>query len=286
MLIRYPGSKDKLYGTIRRHLPDNLLFPLWQPSLACYCEPFFGSGAIGWRVLKYLSNASAAVILNDVDPGLARLWNAVRSDPHALIDQIRRFRPSVEAFEQFKREDGDDAIVRATDPVVIGFRKLALHQMSFSGLGAMAGGPLGGKVQDNPKYPVNCRWRPERLEKYVRDCYAIAEQFPNLRVFELDFAAALRMVPDGGFVYLDPPYYVQGAALYKHSFAEADHERLAEALRDARYTWLLSYDDHPRVRELYWWAKVDSFSMTPTVQTSRAPSRRKNQELLITNVQG
>src|SRR5207249_2147462 len=85
-----------------------------------------------------------------------------------------------------------------------------------------------------------------------------------------------------GFVYLDPPYYARGGSLYKYAFTDADHRRLAVALHAARYRWALSYDDHPRVRQLYAWAEVTGFEMTPTVGTRRGP-RRKKREIIIRN---
>jgi hypothetical protein len=61
----------------------------------------------------------------------------------------------------------------------------------------------------------------------------------------------------------------------------ADHVRLAEALRGAPFFWVLSYDDHPRIRELYSWASIDSFEMKPTIATVSEKGRRKNREILI-----
>jgi len=52
-------------------------------------------------------------------------------------------------------------------------------------------------------------------------------------------------------VYLDPPYFEQGAGLYYHSFAQDDHVRLANCLKNTSHYWILSYDDCPEIRSLY-----------------------------------
>lgn len=56
---------------------------------------------------------------------------------------------------------------------------------------------------------------------------------------------------DGTAIYVDPPYLVKGAK-YVHDFADADHARLAEALRRfTRARVVVSYYDHPALDDLY-----------------------------------
>lgn len=275
MFIRYPGSKDKLAGGIVRRFPDRVRLPLFGGGLSCYCEPFFGSGAIGWKVLVELPR-TVAVLVNDLDAGVANLWRSVQTCPDELTELVLGFEPSADRFYEFKAADGDPTV----EPVEAGFRKLALHQMSFSGLGVMAGGPLGGRAQTSDYDPA-CRWRPRKIARKIRACHKLMTRFARFEVMSGDFAAVLSRVKcPRAFVYLDPPYYVQGAALYRHAMTDADHARLAAALKVAPFDWVLSYDDAPQIRGLYDWAEVTSFEMTPTIDTAKA-ARRKNRELLI-----
>lgn len=281
-IIRYPGSKAKLWKHIREALPFVATAPLWNTELGCYCEPFFGSGAIGWRLLPGVAqgNRNARIILADLDPWLVALWKSVRDVPRDLIRKVLEFKPNVEAFYQFKDEDGRLDI----DPLLQGFRKLALHRMSHSGFGFMSGGPLGGADQASA-YKVGCRWTPHSIVADIQTAHRQLTAFRRpVEIVCKDFADTFNMVPprESSVVYLDPPYYVQGENLYKHAMEEADHVRLADALRAARFRWLLSYDDHQRIRDLYSFATVTEFSMTPTCATTKA-ERRKNNELLIRN---
>src|SRR6516162_3862922 len=137
MLLRYPGAKSR--GRLKNAILDRLIGYLNSNRYQEYREPFFGSGAIGFALLEH---GVKQVWFNDRDPGISCLWNAVFNDSVRLEALISDFVPSVDAFHSYKNDllspSADE------DPVLIGFKKLALNRISFSGLGVMAGGPLGG----------------------------------------------------------------------------------------------------------------------------------------------
>jgi len=81
------------------------------------------------------------------------------------------------------------------------------------------------------------------------------------------------------FVYIDPPYYLQGKKLYRHSYTDQDHVALAAFIRAQGYPWLLSYDDHPRIRDLY-----SDNEMQPIYLDYKVKSNRTAQELVISNL--
>lgn len=275
--FRYPGSKEKIAADVVRWFPTRVTCAGLMGDFSCYCEPFIGCGAMAMRVLQWLPK-STRVVFADKDRGIACLWESVRDRPRELVRKLIEFKPTVEAFYSFKESDGS-----VDDPLEAGFRKFALHQMSFSGLGAKAGGPIGGAEQRSD-YAVDCRFRPERHAKQIVLQHNLLKKFREVTVINGDFAEALALVPDDGFAYLDPPYWAQGGALYKHNMDPADHTRLAGLLKGAGYEWALSYDDAPEVRELYsGWADVNEFEMVATIDTKRGGgSRRKNNELVIT----
>jgi DNA adenine methylase len=275
--FRYPGSKEKIAADVMRWFPARVTCAALMGELSCYCEPFIGCGAVAVRVLPLLTPVSR-VVLADKDAGIVDLWRAVLTQPAALVKRLLNFTPSVEAFQLFKAEDGAGG-----DPLESAFRKFALHQMSFSGLGAMAGGPIGGADQGKAAYRVDCRFRPERHAKVIMQQHKLLKRFASVELIHGDYAKALERVPDDGFAYLDPPYYLKGGELYKHNMTPGDHERLAVILRGAGYEWALSYDDHAAVREMYReWSDIHEFEMVATIDTKKGSgSRRKNNELII-----
>jgi DNA adenine methylase len=280
MLIRYPGSKDRISNEVFELFPDDMKpsFPLWMSAgKREYREPFFGAGAIGLRILESLPPASRAFI-NDRDPGIAALWRAVHDSPSELCACIASHRPSIGFYRQCVDTDGDPKL----DPIERAFRKLVLHQQSFSGLGAKAGGPLGGWGQrGSEKYNLECRWNPVSLQVCVIKIAEILSRH-TLRISCSDFESVISTDNQLAFHYLDPPYYEKGPDLYKFSMGPKDHLRLSKVLRRCRGLWALSYDDHPEVRKLYDGFPIHQISLRYTVSVRRGVTR-KNKEIVITN---
>lgn len=279
-IIRYPGSKAKLAGDIRDRLPawcqcngdTEPMFP--APAGTSYVEPFFGSGAMGLKLLKDIPR-SVSVWINDIDYGMYALWQAVANHTRELVQLVDEFVPATEAFYELKEKDGT-----STGCVVMdGFNKLALHRMSVSGFGRMAGGPIGGKGQSGD-YTVGCRWSPASIQQAIYVAKRRLMRFEILRITNLHFRDVLAEVDASSLVYLDPPYYVKGGQLYAHNMSEAEHEELARLLHDTPADWRLSYDDCHKVRELYAWAAFAELEIryTNAVTSDRRP---KNRELLI-----
>lgn len=277
-MIRYPGSKDKIARAIMARFPDPLrlggLFS--QPRLE-YREPFFGAGAVGFSVMRVLVPQHTAWI-NDRDYGMRCLWQTVYDVPRELADRVRSFVPAVETFYRYRDEDGR----RDLEPAEIGFRKLVLHQTSFSGLGVRAGGPIGGREQSST-YNVDCRWNASRLCRDIATKHQELRRLSRVQITARDFAALIDGAPPHAFIYADPPYVEKGAELYKHSMTESDHRRLAVSLYNCRAPWVLSYDDHPLVRELYAWARIEHVELTYTTAVSTT-KRRKNSEVIISRL--
>ena len=277
-LIRYPGSKAKLCKPIVDAMPDEITLGLWSFEHSWeYREPFFGSGAIGFRIMDSLS-ARCKVWLNDRDYWLVCLWNAVKDSHDELISMVREFKPSADKFFEFKSQDGDTGV----DPLLAGFRKLAIHQMSVSGFGVMSGTCLGGRKQENARYPVGCRWNPIRLAEHIANRHSQMRRFGSrLSITCKDFSRVLENCPPRCFVYLDPPYVEKGEMLYKHGMDETEHRRLADAVAGMRCEWMLSYDDHPLIRELYSQCEFREIAVTYSNATNAAITRPKNKEILI-----
>lgn len=59
-------------------------------------------------------------------------------------------------------------------------------------------------------------------------------------------------MPQKNLVYYDPPYYVKGKGLYVNFFNPEDHRALSNMIKSAgRFNWLVSYDNHQFIQELY-----------------------------------
>jgi len=257
--FRYPGGKNKIKSIIIDKLNS-----LYKPGVE-YIEPFFGGGSIG------LNCAFHKMWINDKDIGIYSLWFSVIHTPNKLNELIWGFRPSVDVFYQYKE---DLLSNKQHDILQLAFKKLVVHQLSYSGLGVKSGGPLGGKAQ-NSKYKIDCRWSPDYICKKIdiihnnlakKDVKCTCQDFSTL----VDIPNSL--------LYLDPPYWEKGKDLYQEWFTPKNHGRLCDMLKKTPNKWVLSYDDCSYIRELYNWAKIEEITVNYNIKTSRTRT-----ELLITN---
>jgi len=243
MILRYPGGKKK-------SAPQLVALLCTGDPILELREPYCGSAAVSLTVLKD-PNFKGQIWLNDKDPGIAALWTSVIQFPDALQARVLGFTPTVESFREFK---GSLLAGGSQELVEQGFRKLAVHQMSFSGLGTRAGSPIGGWEQTS-KYPVGCRWNAAGISKNIQLLHqslrgrCIGNCCTQLDALEVITAPG---DPEQVALYVDPPYVQEGGALYQVTYTDSkEHEHLAEALIKSSYRWLLSYDDAPLVRRLY-----------------------------------
>jgi DNA adenine methylase len=172
-----------------------------------------------------------------MDYALINLWTQVRDYPEQLKEKIAHFTPTVESF--FRAREAVD-----------GFSKLVSHQLSFSGLGCKARGPIGGRTQAGVE-KIGARWNPIALCSKV-DAIHRAMMEVDVRLTSLDYSEVLQNVTSESFVYLDPPYYCGGRGVtYVHDFTPDMHTELATYVHKLHTPWLLSYRDCSEIRGLY-----------------------------------
>lgn len=280
--FRYPGGKTKLQSVIVAELS--------KYNLEEYREPFFGGGGIG---INFVSNNKRIkkIWINDKDVGLSCLWTSIIKYRYELKEYINSFIPSVDMFYKFKDEllNINKLPVETKNIINIGFKKLAIHQISYSGLGTKSGGPLGG-VSQKSKYKIDCRWSPKNICKKIDK---VNSQLCSLEIHEnscsnLDFADVINDDTKKSLIYLDPPYFEKGNDLYQCGFTVTDHERLAGTLKKSSHAWLLSYDDCEEIRNLYDWANITSLDVNYSINAikDRETGERFStikKELLISN---
>lgn len=274
MLFRYPGGKSKIKFEILSLLNN---FFQSNPS-AQYREPFFGGGSIGLNLLKTQNISS--IWINDFDSGIAAIWTVVLNNPEELKDKINSYIPSVNDFFKFKEELKNN---KFSDIIELAFKKIVIHQISYSGLGTKSGGPLGGIDQES-KYKINCRWSAKTLNKNIDNINKLLKttKIINNSCTDLDFEDVIEDNLNHSILYLDPPYYLKGTELYQCAFSESDHIRLSKALQNTGNSWVLSYDDQPEIRKLYNWANIKELDLNYTINTKNGSRNKK--ELLISNI--
>ena len=259
-MFRCPGGKRRIAETI----VERIVAQCRDQPIKSYCEPFAATGAVCLALLRDGRCAVEKVWINDIDRGAFALWWCVVNESQKFMDLVDRFKPSRRAFFEFKKE-----LLSGTefDLPELAFRKIAVHQMSFSGLGVMSGSTMTA---------VASRWSPKRIRHNVEEAGRLLDG-KQVTITNEDFRVVLSQVDRETFVFADPPYMTQGRVLYQHSFSHRDHEELRDLLARAKFRWLLTYDDCSQVRKMYRNDLMTNVNMTYTIH-----GVFKKNELLIT----
>ena len=208
-----------------------------------YVEPYAGGAGAGLALL--LSGEVSELVINDLDPAIWSMWKAAVSNPQEFIARVHSTALNV---AEWKRQKQIYASGRASDPFDLGFATFYLNRTNRSGI--LNGGPIGGLDQLGT-YKIDARFNRSALAERIRliglhaESIVIANEDGSQLVLK-------QLRRKRTFIYADPPYFEKAGSLYMNTFAVKDHVRLAAVLNSANSKpWMLTYDDDPRVHELY-----------------------------------
>jgi len=266
----YPGGKSRAVKHIMKVLDLDL------SKYLQVVEPFCGGASFS------LSCNIEKVWLNDIDPDLYCLWRSIISYIDDLEAAVMDARIKAEDFYTLRDKllEGGGRPTSREGVVQRGLEKLIIHKISYSNMGEMSGSPVGGRNQTG-KWKFDCRWNPTSICKSLRRAH---NRLCDALLTCVDYEAVLGGCGSGNLMFVDPPYVDAGAKCYKHSFDMADHILLARALRRAEYKWILTYDYHPRILELYSWARIYDLEFKYFISSAyrSGEDMKIGKELLIT----
>ena len=214
------------------------------------------------------ADTSQVEVINDRNDELVNFWRCLRDHRLELIDKLRFRLLSQRDFYRVrdrKTVENMSEIDRAAEfywTIKMSFGGKRGHRSTFG---------YAKKGGTKPRF---------NLKDHVLSTLEAAQaRLAEVYIFNEDFEAVMdRFDSSKTFFYADPPYYGCETA-YDVDFA-GQHERLAERLRTVKGRFLMSYNEHPEVRRLYSWAKIDSVDTRYSV--SKLTSN-KTTELLIQN---
>lgn len=236
--LRYPGGKAQLFPLVRDIIIINKL------NEVTYIEPFAGGAGLALKLL--MEGVVSKIIINDLDIHIFAFWHSVLNNHEALCDMIRQTPVNRKHWREqrviYQKADSSNLLL-------LGFATFFLNRTNVSGV--LTGGMIGGNRQAG-KYKLNARFDKKALiEKIV----LIAQKKEQISLFNDDAIEFLRRKEvtslRKSFINFDPPYVQKGATLYKNSFTEKDHRRLASSILACRKKWIVTYDVCGLVSELF-----------------------------------
>lgn len=259
--LRYPGGKNCIFPFVSKIFYENNLLG------SSYAEPYAGGAGLALRLLfeGYVNH----VYINDLDNSIYAFWSTVVDRPDDLCKWIRSVKVSIPNWKRYKQiqQNGENE-----DSFELAKATFFLNRTNISGV--IKGGVIGGQEQKG-KYKIDARFNKTDLINRIQK---IAEQKSRITISNLDglsFISKLDKRKEDIFIYLDPPYYQKGADLYMNFYNKDDHKKLSKHVHRMRKKWMVSYDNHDFILNLYAEDRKIAYKL------SQAASNRVGDEIII-----
>ena len=219
----------------------NILIQLF-PKHTVYVEPFVGAGNIIYR--KPRSNIE---VINDLDQDMYHIFKGIQERGRWIDTHIQKKYLSREQFESIKHKK---------DVISL----LLKYHCSYLGK---------GETYNHSGRDVNSIWRVNFSE--------LQDRLHGVQIYNRDFRDIVKHFDSPStFFYLDPPY--ENTKDYTNYVSP---EEIYTTVKKIRGKFLLSYNDSPRIREIF---KDFNIHEIPTTYTSpRHSNTLRKVELLISN---
>ena len=242
--LKWAGGKGQLLKNIASSLPEHLE----QSKDIVYVEPFVGSGAVLFWILKNYKNVKKAVI-NDINEDLINSYLSIKYEIDKLLKELKKIEDNYyglkaeEQRETFFLEQREGFNNRNNDTVKHSALLIFLNKTCFNGL---------YRVNSKNKFNVPFgRYKNPKICD-AENLKAVNQALQNVIILNNDFEDTLKEVDsDNSFFYFDPPYKpISKTASFnsysKSSFDDEEQKRLknfCDRLNKQDIKWLLSNSD-------------------------------------------
>ena len=255
VLIPYMGGKFEL---------SRKLIPM-IPSHKRYIEVFLGGGSMFFRKGKAELN-----ILNDKHNDLINLYLSVTTKYDEFIAGCESLLKSRTLYDSFKEELKESI---SYDNMPLPFRAAKYFYIIKNAFNTNFHNPISKEAEWN---------------KEMWNCLSVSkEKLEDTMIENLDFRELLKKYPtrEDDFWYFDPPYVIAGERgdYYVHSLDNKDHYELFEMCKqidEEGGKFMVSYDDHPLVNDLY---KDYKIIKLPIKYSGQLHNKDYKNELVIVN---
>ncbi len=259
--LRYPGGKNCIFPFVSKMFYENGFIG------TSYAEPYAGGSGLALRLLfeGYVNH----IYINDLDKSIYTFWLSILNRPDEFCQWIKDVRISIANWNKYKNiqrnAENEDAFELAKSTFF-------LNRTNISGV--IKGGVIGGQDQKG-KYKIDARFNKQDLIYRIQRIASMKNRISLSNLDGLDFINKMNKKKEEIFIYLDPPYYLKGADLYMNFYSQADHKNLSKYVHKMQKKWMVSYDNHDFILNLY------SEQKKIVYQLSQAASNRVGDEVLI-----
>lgn len=242
--IGWIGGKRSLREKIIKEFPQNF---------NKYVEVF---GGAGWVLFAREKHAKEEVF-NDMNSNLINLYRCVKYHAEELQKELEFILVSREQFLDYKEQ----IAMRGLTDIQRAARYFILIKTSF-----------GCKMSEFSQRGIN-------LMKASDYLFEIQKRLKQVTIENESYEKIIkRYDKKDTLFYLDPPYF--GTERYYKTDFETEHNNLANALKNIKGKFLLSYNDCEEIRELY-----KDFSILELERKNNLSSEKEAiyKELLIKN---
>lgn len=257
--LRYPGGKAR----VAPYIAD--LIRAQTPRPAIYAEPFAGGAGAALRLL--VDDVVEAIVINDLDPGIAAFWRCVFQGTEELVDVIQGTPATIAEWE---RQRAAYLTPQGRTDIELGFAAFYLNRCNRSGI--LTARPIGGLDQSGT-WKIDARYNRDDLINRINYLSAFRHRVTVAQQDARAFLRGLEPHADRVLVYVDPPYITQGEQLYLDKLAYSDHQELATQLIASDLRWFMTYDCDDRITdELYPDLRCARFDIAHTAQRQHVGS--------------
>lgn len=275
-ILRYPGGKS------RKSVQDIILS--YKPSVVKeYREPFVGGGGIFFAI-----DPSIKTWINDINPGLISLYEALKERPENFIENCRKILPLQKDEECVSTKGTGKKYNKRLGEVFdsLKYNEEADQALRYFFINRTV---WAGRVNYDPAFKSRMYYsnpqgwnivKTDKLEK-------AAKHIANTEITNVDYSNLLEKPGEDVWIYLDPPYVVdtkfkKGSKLYEYGFSMEDHIRFVDNVKKCKHKVCISYDNKTDVKE---WFKNDFYIYEHDWTYSGSTQKVKTigKELIITN---
>ncbi|WP_339609315.1 DNA adenine methylase [uncultured Planktosalinus sp.] len=287
--LKWAGGKTQLLNVIENALPERITRQNFT-----YIEPFVGSGAVLFWMLRNFPNLERAII-NDINEDLINTYKVIANNHQELVSILKEFQNEYhhlvnneerkKMYFYNKRELFNARNLNIVDQAAL---FIFLNRTCFNGL---------YRVNRNNQFnvPIGSYKKPTICD--TENLKAVSEVLQRVELLCGDYQQTLKFTAENNFFYFDPPYKPLSNtssfnAYAKDEFNDIEQIRLRDFcshLDTLGHHWMLSNSDvkgkDPNDNffdDLYTDFFISRVSAKRSINAN-ASKRGKLNELLITN---